>query len=220
MNLRDRVIRLAYEKPELRERLLPILKKVVSSYPGVPSFLRSKSFLNSAMSSAGKVLGMPGSLQFDHQLGKYVYDFGGLYLASVGVREDLSLYGYVTSTDGSRTAYLEFSGPKHPKWKGSLDVTGLSERRVQSLLSKAVVKAIKSLPAPRALTEPEVDWSVAQRGPDGYVDYVEVFGSKSDAERHARGLGDAYVMRGTQMWNEPLGQIEESNRPAKYRYFR
>lgn len=63
-------------------------------------------------------------------------------------------------------------------------------------------------------------YSVAQTGPDGYVDYVEVFTSKDAAVEHAEDIGSAYVVRGTQMWNEPLGQIEESTRESKYWYYR
>jgi len=72
-------------------------------------------------------------------------------------------------------------------------------------------------PAPKPPEREREDvWSVAQMGKShSYVTEVETFGSRADAEDAAREHG-GYVMKGTQMWNEPLGQIEESDRPARY----
>lgn len=36
----------------------------------------------------------------------------------------------------------------------------------------------------------------------------------------AKSLGGAYVLKGTQMWNEPLGQIEESDKAANFTFHR
>jgi len=64
-------------------------------------------------------------------------------------------------------------------------------------------------------------WSVVTLGKDhGYATEVDVFSSKEKAEAKARDLGNCYVVKGTQMWNEPLGQVEEHNREAPYRFFR
>jgi len=67
----------------------------------------------------------------------------------------------------------------------------------------------------------EEAWSVVTLGRDhGYATEVQVFDSKSKAEAKARDLGNCYVVKGTQMWNEPLGQVEEHNREAPYKFFR
>ena len=62
-------------------------------------------------------------------------------------------------------------------------------------------------------------WSVVKLD-DGYAFDVEVFDSKSKAEAEARNTGNCYVVKGTQMWNEPLGQVEESDKNAPYRFFK
>lgn len=62
-------------------------------------------------------------------------------------------------------------------------------------------------------------WSVAWLGRNhGYVTEVEFYGSKEKAMEAAKLHGDCYVVKGTQMWNEPLGQVEEHDREAWYRY--
>jgi hypothetical protein len=43
----------------------------------------------------------------------------------------------------------------------------------------------------------------------GYIAEVETFNSKAKAMAHARDIAPAYVVKGTQMWNEPIGQTEE-----------
>jgi hypothetical protein len=77
--------------------------------------------------------------------------------------------------------------------------------------------------AEREKTQPEEEvstqaWSVV-RLDDGYASEVQVYRSKPKAEREANDQGDSYVVKGTQMWNEPLGQVEEHDRDAPYRYF-
>lgn len=69
--------------------------------------------------------------------------------------------------------------------------------------------------------ESEEAWSVVTLGKDhGYAAEVEVFSSKAKAEAKARDLGNCYVVKGTQMWNEPLGQVEEHDRTAPSKFFR
>lgn len=71
----------------------------------------------------------------------------------------------------------------------------------------------------QTVTTTEV-WSVVTTGKrDGYAAEVDTFSSKENAEREARSRGGCYVVKGTQMWNEPLGQVEEHDRPAPYRFF-
>lgn len=54
----------------------------------------------------------------------------------------------------------------------------------------------------------------------GYVVRVWTFDTKEQAIQKAKSLGGANVMRGTQMENEPLGQVEERRRPIDYRWYR
>lgn len=53
---------------------------------------------------------------------------------------------------------------------------------------------------------------------DGYALDVGLFSTKEAAMREAKDIGDAYVVEGTQMYNEPLGQVEEHDKPARYKY--
>ena len=66
----------------------------------------------------------------------------------------------------------------------------------------------------------EEAWSVVTLDRDGYATEVEVFGAKAKAESEARDRGNCYVVKGTQMWNEPLGQVEEHDRTAPFKSFR
>ena len=79
---------------------------------------------------------------------------------------------------------------------------------------------------PPAESESEEVWSVARDGymladvgeadedhSQGYIAEVETFNSKAKAMAHARDIAPAYVVKGTQMWNEPVGQVEEDDRP-------
>lgn len=66
----------------------------------------------------------------------------------------------------------------------------------------------------------EETWSVVTLGKDhGYAAEVDTYGSKEKAESEARRRGNCYVVKGTQMWNEPLGQVEEHNRTAPSKFF-
>jgi hypothetical protein len=63
-------------------------------------------------------------------------------------------------------------------------------------------------------------WSVVSLGKShGYATEVQVFSSKEKAEQEAMDQGNCYVVKGTQMWNEPLGQVEEHDRPAPSKFF-
>lgn len=60
-----------------------------------------------------------------------------------------------------------------------------------------------------------MNWSAASFR-DGYATDVESFSSKEEAFEHVLDYGPAwYAIQGTQMWNEPMGQVEEHDRPAK-----
>lgn len=80
---------------------------------------------------------------------------------------------------------------------------------------------LKDLKRQLGETESEETWSVVTLGKDhGYATEVDTFPSKAKAEAEARHRGNCYVVKGTQMWNEPLGQVEEHDRPAPSKFFR
>jgi len=63
-------------------------------------------------------------------------------------------------------------------------------------------------------------WSVVTMGEKhGYAADVEVFSSKAKAEQKAKEQGNCYIVKGTQMWNEPLGQVEEHDGSAPRKFF-
>jgi hypothetical protein len=79
---------------------------------------------------------------------------------------------------------------------------------------------VKDLKRQLNKSESEEAWSLVTLGKDhGYAAEVQVFPSKAKAEREAHEQGNCYVVKGTQMWNEPLGQVEEHNRSAPAKFF-
>lgn len=63
-------------------------------------------------------------------------------------------------------------------------------------------------------------WSVVTLGTDhSYATEVDTFTSKAKATAAAKDRGNCYVVKGTQMWNEPLGQVEEHDRVAPSTFF-
>jgi hypothetical protein len=74
-----------------------------------------------------------------------------------------------------------------------------------------------SVPAPEP--EPEEVWSVVEvNEDDNYAADVHIFRSKAEALKEAQAIGGVYVVKGTQMWNEPIGQVEEHRKMARYLY--
>lgn len=58
-------------------------------------------------------------------------------------------------------------------------------------------------------------FSVVRTGmEDCYATDIQLFRSRKAAEDYARSVGGGWVVNGTQMWNEPVGQIEESDEDA------
>jgi hypothetical protein len=128
-----------------------------------------------------------------------------------------------------------FSGPF-----GTIPVT-TSIPKLLALLVENVVKADGEVQARIKQREEEEDkgnwgvWTVARDGymmnmsdgdddgdDDGnhsqsYISEVREFTSRSKALAYAERVAPAYLVEGTQMWNEPVGQIEESDRPGKYK---
>lgn len=70
-----------------------------------------------------------------------------------------------------------------------------------------------------AAGDSDVTWSIAVVGKShGYVTEAEYYDSKQEAIEAAKEMGGAYILKGTQMWNEPLGQVEEHDRRVKYQW--
>jgi hypothetical protein len=79
---------------------------------------------------------------------------------------------------------------------------------------------VKDLKRQLNKSESEEAWSVVTLGNShGYATEVQTFASKAKAELEAQNLGNCYLVKGTQMWNEPLGQVEEHDRPAPSKFF-
>lgn len=57
-------------------------------------------------------------------------------------------------------------------------------------------------------------WSVVTRGKDHSYAVIDVFDSKKKAEEKAQEIGQCFLVEGTQMRNEPIGQVEEHTRIA------
>lgn len=121
--------------------------------------------------------------------------------------------------------YLSSSNPQHHVDGGTYPI-GKVKAELQRRLDmdkqnylRVVEEQRKKSQVPEELSDQV--WSVVTLGRDhGYATEVDTFDSKSAAEKAARDLGNVYVVKGTQMWNEPLGQVEEHDRVAPSSFFR
>lgn len=105
-------------------------------------------------------------------------------------------------------------------WMGRLTPAQAAEQLVNFALYAHPQELLrKTAPPTQSTPGSGQTWSVVTTGSNhGYAVEVEIRESKTDAEAYAREIGGAYVLKGTQMWNEPVGQVEESDRPATYRW--
>lgn len=110
-------------------------------------------------------------------------------------------------------------GTSNLVWKNR-DAENLPFAKMDGALLEAADAILADLKKQLGASEPKEVWSVASMGQGGYATEVEVFNNKAKAEAKARDLGNCYVVKGTQMWNEPLGQVEEHDRPAPFKFFR
>jgi hypothetical protein len=115
---------------------------------------------------------------------------------------------------------------------GEFDVGQPLQNQVHTF-AQALLKVLSNYRTQFEGHEAETDkgtWSVARDGymleetgdagedhSQGYIAEVRVFNSKSKALAYAKDIAPAYLVPGTQMWNEPVGQIEEEDRPVKYK---
>lgn len=84
-------------------------------------------------------------------------------------------------------------------------------------IAAAIYKLRQTAPEKKDEVSPETPWSVVSMH-DGYAAHVLVFANKKDAMKEAQDRGRVYLVKGTQMWNEPLGQVEEHNRVAHHQW--
>lgn len=157
-------------------------------------------------------------------------------------RIDTDRYGGIHSTFFLRFDHADINPGYRPginfywdtsKQKGSVGTSNLVQRnkgfenlplaKMDEAMLEAADAILADLKGQLGKAEPESKeaWSVVTLGKDhGYATEVEVFSNKARAEAKARELGNCYVVKGTQMWNEPLGQVEEHNRTAPFKFFR
>lgn len=114
-------------------------------------------------------------------------------------------------TLGASTSNLVGSNKK----KGDVPLGKMEDAMFE--IADAVSEDIKRVLDKKKDTTPEEMWSVVTMGRGhGYATEVHTFGSKAKAHEYAKNIGDCYVVKGTQEWNEPLGQIEESDKDSPY----
>ena len=112
-------------------------------------------------------------------------------------------------------------------------VPDMPKEKAIPIIANAVKDALKKIEigaAKKKLEEEKAEaeqvWSVARDGymleeagegdednSQGYIAEVETFNSKEKALAYARDIAPCYLVKGTQMWNEPVGQTEEDDRP-------
>ncbi len=144
---------------------------------------------------------------------------------AITIEEDKASRPLATTTDLDRSNVKVFADAA---------LKTIIKHRLDPLIEaeKARVRKIEEERAKPRLTPPPAEiadngdggqvWSVARDGymladPDdedndhsqGYIAEVETFNSKAKAMAYARDIAPAYVVKGTQMWNEPIGQVEE-----------
>jgi hypothetical protein len=148
------------------------------------------------------------------------YEVGTLRVDRFEVRVTVDLSKEEVSIGASSGSYV------HEKlWsKGTTRDAGARLKKVLDFVKEEIAReAAKEKPkeAPALSGEDGSVWSVVTLGKGhSYATEVDTFGSKAKAEAEARDRGDCYVVKGTQMWNEPLGQVEEHDRTAPSKYFR
>ena len=152
---------------------------------------------------------------------------------------DTDRYGGTHATFFLKLQHEKITWPYHPgiffywntsKNEGSVSTSNLVNRskRYENLplnkMADAMLDAaddiLADLKKQLGKVETHATWSVVTLGKShGYATEVDLFSSKAKAETKARDLGNCYVVKGTQMHNEPIGHVEEHNREAPYKFF-
>ena len=61
------------------------------------------------------------------------------------------------------------------------------------------------------MNETKRPWSLVLTDTDGYANEIFTFKTKAEARAQREELGEGSIIHGTQMWNEPVGQVEEDD---------
>lgn len=226
------------------QRVASRFLEAISAPPTIKEVLDG---LESAIKRKFKSFPSPGGLP---PIGHRSYDYGGHTTfalphgmkISISWKTDAEGFWSVNFTEEDRRklgwgaeSKLGVKLNAHFQMKGSAKtiVTTIMKALTTIVEKMTEWEAAQEAPAP----EPEVEqtWSVAWTGymladagedPDenegngGYVMKVETFSSQAQALAHARDNAPAYLVKGTQMWNEPLGQVEEHDRASPTRLIR
>lgn len=212
-SLRSAVIRLANENQELRPVLLPLLTQRRAS--------RGLGYDLDVIAKGLARRGIKTVKRPNLQLGKEVLllpsssnpGIPGSSSIIIGLRND-ERTGFWFADPGST---FSEDRDKYKGVDGEFPNKG-ADINNRFLIEDIAAKVLKLLGSYESAPEPESasPWSVVALDKDGYAAEVETFNSRAEAMSEARGRGGVYVVRGTQMWNEPLGQVEEHSRTAKY----
>lgn len=222
-NLRER------QRVEIRKQQEPIQKTLQPTWV-------VRHMTPQELQAALEKLGVSSKVVSSFQMGKaYLHVGTPVIVHLIWGHRDTDVYWFLSGED---SAYgRDMPGPRSD-YRGEVPlnypVEDLARDIKQALdrLSKArKVQKTKEEEAQRAKdVEEEETWSVARTGYDigddeegdyqGYVAQVRTFPSKERAIAYAKSVGGAAVLRGTQMVNEPLGQVEEHDRYVEYRYYR
>ncbi len=186
-----------------------------------------------------KKAGIPTDIQWRDGHAHFTASSAGYITLRWGVRGDKALY-WAWEADRSEKlpgASKDYAGEfplragdvqRLPQWADGILAPKILKRLVKE--AKAAFDKIQAAreetktkaAAAEGSAEDATDnvWSVVTLGKDhGYATEVDTFASKDAAVQAAKERGGVYVVKGTQMWNEPLGQVEEHDKPAWTRYF-
>ena len=167
--------------------------------------------------------GFSGDRSYDERF-HVTFDEGRSVEISLNLVYRHGRYDYTWWVTPFNTGYLSESG--------EFNVGQPLQKQVQTF-AQALLKVLDKYRTQFAEHDAEADkgtWSVARDGymleetgdagedhSQGYIAEVRVFDSKSKALAYAKDIAPAYLVPGTQMWNEPVGQIEEEDRPVRYK---
>lgn len=243
-SLRTKLIRLAHSQPDLRPHLLPLLrqaapdfhairKEVLDSIQKVLStrIMRSALDLRLYRAWSGEIEYNLDKIDVEEQGGQYKVVLTGGPLRRMS-RPEVLAKGTDPRKLGNAAAKVYLRKYMNP------DIEKITEHKEQKAREeaaryereKATREEARRKQEQQSQAEEQGVWSVAQTGYQvggdaeeefqGYVAEVETFTSKDEAIAYAKSIGGATVVRGTQMWNEPVGQVEEHDRTAWTRFYR
>lgn len=241
------LIRLAHENPKLRPHLLPLITATWSNDTAIDEIAKMSDQSNVVRIAADKpvtaeqldllitksfkridkairAMGM-GAVVTLYPLGIRTNDWRGEIKGGFSFnfkhpdinpiwRPGISFYWSIGDNQGQVSSFGLVWGQKEVS-----DNTSLAQmNKAMMSITDAIVKDLQKQLEQKEKSD-EV-WSIATKDEDGYAKEVDTFESRESAEEEARDRGNCYVIKGTQMWNEPIGQVEEHDRQASYHYFK